>query len=60
MPLLQREAPTLGARIYDLLKELIQELVLYWMKFKAWLTPGDADDKVQGLQARQWACASCV
>lgn len=47
MPLLQRETPTLGARLYDMLQELIQELVLYFLKFKAWLTPGDADDKVR-------------
>jgi hypothetical protein len=46
MPLLQRETPTLGKRIYELLKELIQEILLYIMKFKAWLTPGTADDQV--------------
>jgi hypothetical protein len=47
MPLLQRETPTLGARLYDMLEELIQEIVLYFLKFKAWLTPGTADDKVR-------------
>lgn len=46
MPLLQRQQPTLGMRIYELLKELIEEILLYIWKFKAWLTPGDADDKV--------------
>jgi len=29
-----------------MIKELIEELILYWLKFKAWLTPGTADDQV--------------
>lgn len=29
-----------------MIKELIEELILYWLKFKAWLTPSTADDEV--------------
>jgi hypothetical protein len=45
MPLI-REAPTLSTRLYRLVKEILEELLLMWMKFKAWLTPGTADDEV--------------
>lgn len=57
MPL-TREAPTLSTRLYRLVKELLEELLLLWMKFKAWLTPGTADDEVidKGTASRQ-TCA---
>jgi hypothetical protein len=55
MPLI-RQAPTLGTRLYRLVKELLEELLLLWMKFKAWLTPGTADDEVRNRESLLVAC----
>lgn len=42
-----REKPSLMTRIREMVKELLEELFIYFLKFKAWLTPGTADDKVR-------------
>jgi hypothetical protein len=33
--------------VRSMLKELLEELLVIFLKFKAWLTPGTADDKVR-------------
>ena len=38
---------TLVGQIQAMLKELFEEILLYIGKFKAWLTPGTADDEVR-------------
>eukprot|EP00775_Hariotina_reticulata_P002079 gene2079-2398_t len=43
---IKRTPPTLMERIKDLLWEVFEELCVYALKIKAWLTPGTTDDKI--------------
>jgi hypothetical protein len=39
--------PSLVSAVRSMIKELLEELLIIFMKFKVWLTPGTADDKVR-------------
>jgi hypothetical protein len=50
--------PSLVSAVRSMIKELLEELLLIFLKFKAWLTPGTADDKVSLGSVRDTA-SSC-
>jgi len=41
----KKQPMTLGEKIHHYIKEFFEELIIYVLKFKAWLTPGTADDQ---------------
>jgi hypothetical protein len=43
----KKQPMTFGEKIQHYIKEFFEELVIYFLKFKAWLTPGTADDQVR-------------
>lgn len=49
------QKPSLMSAVRSMVKELLEELLIIFMKFKAWLTPGTADDKVRSAERPQHA-----
>jgi hypothetical protein len=51
--------PSLVTAVRSMIKELVEELLIIFLKFKAWLTPGTADDKVRASSFsvhQSWEC----
>jgi len=48
----QKKPKTLVEKVQDMIKELFEELFIYFLKFKAWLTPGTADDQAAEAAAK--------
>ena len=47
----KKQPMTFGEKIHHYIKEFFEELIIYVLKFKAWLTPGTADDQVRPLSS---------